>query len=56
MKDINLTYTEEILYRQKKQDLESQVFRAIIVKTWGHGVAKKRNVSRLGKPGLERKM
>ena len=42
---------------QKNQDLESQVLsRAIIVKTWGHGVAKKRNVSRLGKPGLERKM
>ena len=42
---------------QKNQDLESQVLsRAIIVKTWGHGVAKKRNVSRLGRPGLERKM
>ena len=42
---------------QKNQDLESQVLsRAIIVKTWGHGVAKERNVSRLGRPGLERKM
>ena len=41
MKDINLTYTVEILYRKKNQDLESQVLsRAIIVKTWGHGVAK----------------
>ena len=42
MKDINLTYTVESLYRQKKsQDLESQVLnREIIVKTWGHGVAK----------------
>ena len=57
MKDINLTYTVEILYRKKNQDLESQVLNsAIIVKTWGHGVAKKRNVSRLGRPGLERKM
>ena len=41
MKDMNLTYTVEILYRKKNQDLESQVLsRAIIVKTWGHGVAK----------------
>ena len=41
MKDINLCYTVEILYRIKFQDLESQVLsRAIIVKTWGHGVAK----------------
>ena len=41
---------------KKNQDLDNQVLsRAIIVKTWGHGVAKKRNVSRLGRPVLKEK-
>jgi hypothetical protein len=55
---VNLTYTEEILYRQKNQDLESQVLnRAIIVKAWGHGVAKKcNNITKLGMPSLEHKV
>ena len=57
MKDINLCYTVESLYRIKFQDLESQVLNsAIIVKTWGHGVAQKCSSSRLGMPSLERKM
>ena len=39
----------EVLYPEKFQDLESQVLNsAIIVKTWGHGVAKKCNISKLG--------
>ena len=46
----------EILYPEKFQDLESQVLNsAIIVKTWGHGVAKKWNMSELGIPSLEKK-
>jgi hypothetical protein len=55
---VNLTYTEEILYRQKNQDLESQVLnRAIIVNAWGHGVAKKCNtITKLGMPSLEHKV
>ena len=45
----------EILYPEKFQDLESQVLNsAIIVKTWGHGVAKKCNISKLGIPSLEK--
>ena len=45
----------EILHPEKFQDLESQVLNsAIIVKTWGHGVAKI-NISKLGIPGLEQK-
>jgi hypothetical protein len=47
----------EILYPEKFQDLESQVLNsAVIVKTWGHGVAKKCNISKLGKPSLEKKI
>ena len=39
----------EVLYPEKFQDLESQVLNsATIVKTWGHGVAKKCNISKLG--------
>ncbi len=39
----------EVLYPEKFQDLESQVLNsAIIVKAWGHGVAKKCNMSKLG--------
>jgi hypothetical protein len=47
-----------MLYPEKFQDLESQVLnRAIIVKAWGHGAAKKCNISKLGVlPSLERKM
>ena len=46
----------ESLYPEKFQDLESQVLNsAIIVKTWGHGVARKCNISKLGKPSLEKK-
>ena len=42
---------------KKFEDLESQVLNsAIIVKTWGHGVAQKCSSSRLGMPSLERKM
>ena len=51
-------YNVEMLYPEKFQDLESQVLnRAIIVKAWGHGAAKKCNISKLGVlPSLERKM
>ena len=46
----------EILYPKKFQDLESQVLNsAIIVKTWGHGIAKKCNISKLGIPSPEKK-
>ena len=31
MKDINLTYTVEILYRKKNQDLESQVLNSAVI-------------------------
>ena len=46
-----------MLYPEKFQDLESQVLnRAIIVKAWGHGAAKKCNISKLGVlPSLARK-
>ena len=45
----------ESLYPEKFQDLESQVLNsAIIVKTSGHGVARKCNISKLGKPSLEK--
>ena len=41
MKGIILTYTVEILWPKRFQELESQVLNsAIIVKTWGHGIAK----------------
>ena len=49
MKDIILTYTVEIIYPKRIQDLESQVLNnAIIVKTWEHGIAKQYNISNLG--------
>ena len=52
MKGIILTYTVEILWPKRFQELESQVLNsAIIVKTWGHGIAK--NISKLGIPSLE---
>ena len=56
MKDIILTYTVEIIYPKRIQDLESQVLNnAIIVKTWEHGIAKQCNISKLGMPSLEQK-
>ena len=56
MKDIILTYTVEIIYPKRIQDLESQVLNnAIIVKTWEHRVAKQCNISKLGMPSLEQK-
>ena len=56
MKDIILTYTVEIIYPKRIQDLESKVLNsAIIIKNWEHGVAKQCNISKLGMPSLEQK-
>ena len=45
----------ENVYPKKFQDLESQVLNsAIIVKTWGHGIAKTCDISKLGMPSLEK--
>ena len=44
----------EIIWLKSLQELESQVLNsAIIVKTWGHGIAKK-HISKLGIPSLEK--